>query len=87
MPFFAVCENCGRIYTTRAYTFEPKTDKVLYKCEGLEIRGEKSRAAGTKAKQTSKKVMANSLGKVNSPHAGKPLTSGLKLLAKTSLTP
>jgi lysyl-tRNA synthetase class 1 len=40
LPFFPVCENCGRIYTTKAYKFEPKTDNVLYKCEGLEIRGE-----------------------------------------------
>jgi lysyl-tRNA synthetase, class I len=39
LPFFAVCEQCGRLYTTRAYEFEPKTDKVSYKCEGLEIRG------------------------------------------------
>jgi lysyl-tRNA synthetase, class I len=39
LPFFPVCANCGRIYTTKAYQFEPKTDKVLYKCEGLEIRG------------------------------------------------
>jgi lysyl-tRNA synthetase class 1 len=39
LPFFPVCSNCGRIYTTKAYRFEPKTDKVLYKCEGLEIRG------------------------------------------------
>jgi lysyl-tRNA synthetase class 1 len=39
LPFFAVCKNCGRIYTTRAYSFDSKTDKVFYKCEGLEIRG------------------------------------------------
>ncbi len=39
LPFFPVCSTCGRIYTTRAYKFEPETDKVLYKCEGLEIRG------------------------------------------------
>ena len=39
LPFFPVCEQCGRIYTTKAFQFEPKTDKVLYKCEGLEIRG------------------------------------------------
>jgi len=39
LPFFPVCSNCGRIYTTRAFKFEPKTDKVLYRCEGLEIRG------------------------------------------------
>jgi lysyl-tRNA synthetase class 1 len=28
LPFFAVCEKCGHLYTTRAYN-----------CEGLEIRG------------------------------------------------
>jgi lysyl-tRNA synthetase class 1 len=39
LPFFPVCSNCGRIYTTKAYKFEPETDNVLYKCEGLEIRG------------------------------------------------
>jgi len=39
LPFFAVCEECGHLYTTRAYKFDPKTDKVTYKCEGLEIRG------------------------------------------------
>ena len=39
LPFFAVCDKCGHLYTTRAYTFDPKTDKVSYKCEGLEIRG------------------------------------------------
>jgi lysyl-tRNA synthetase class 1 len=39
LPFFPICEKCGRIYTTKASHFEPKTDKVLYTCEGLEIRG------------------------------------------------
>ena len=39
LPFFAVCEKCGHLYTTRAYKFDIKTDKVSYKCEGLEIRG------------------------------------------------
>ncbi|MFB3889696.1 MAG: lysine--tRNA ligase [Candidatus Bathyarchaeia archaeon] len=39
LPFFPVCQNCGRIYTTKAFRFEPETDKILYKCEGLEIRG------------------------------------------------
>ncbi|MGD0645501.1 MAG: lysine--tRNA ligase [Candidatus Bathyarchaeia archaeon] len=39
LPFFPVCSNCGRIYTTKAYKFDSKTDKVFYKCEGLEIRG------------------------------------------------
>jgi lysyl-tRNA synthetase class 1 len=46
LPFFAVCENCGHLYTTRAYSFDPKTDKVTYKCEGLEIRGKKIAGCG-----------------------------------------
>ncbi len=46
LPFFPVCANCGRIYTTKAYKFEPKTDKVLYKCEGLEIRGKLIKGCG-----------------------------------------
>jgi lysyl-tRNA synthetase class 1 len=39
LPFFPVCGKCGRIYTTKALEFLPKTDKVLYVCEGLEIKG------------------------------------------------
>jgi lysyl-tRNA synthetase class 1 len=39
LPYFAVCESCGRIYTTKAYDFLPKDNKVLYKCEGMEVKG------------------------------------------------
>jgi lysyl-tRNA synthetase class 1 len=39
LPYFAICEKCGHLYTTRAYQFDPKTDKVFYKCVGLEIKG------------------------------------------------
>jgi lysyl-tRNA synthetase class 1 len=39
LPFFPVCGKCGRIYTTKALEFLPKKDKVLYHCEGLEIKG------------------------------------------------
>jgi lysyl-tRNA synthetase class 1 len=38
LPYFAVCENCGRIYTTKAYEFLQKEKKVLYSCEGMEIK-------------------------------------------------
>jgi lysyl-tRNA synthetase class 1 len=48
LPFFPVCCRCGRIYTTKAYKFEPETDKVLYKCEGLEIRGKLIAGCGYK---------------------------------------
>jgi lysyl-tRNA synthetase class 1 len=39
LPYFPVCENCGRIYTTKAFKFLPKEKKVLYVCEGMEIKG------------------------------------------------
>jgi len=48
LPFFPVCEKCGRIYTTKALSFDPKTDIVLYTCEGLEIRGRKIEGCGHK---------------------------------------
>jgi lysyl-tRNA synthetase class 1 len=38
LPFFPVCEKCGRIYTTKALEFVPERNKVLYACEGLEIK-------------------------------------------------
>ncbi len=38
LPYFAVCENCGRIYTTKAYDFLPKENKILYLCEGMEVK-------------------------------------------------
>jgi lysyl-tRNA synthetase class 1 len=55
LPYFAVCENCGRIYTTRAYLFDPKTDKVHYKCEGLEIRGKLIQGCGHEGEADIKK--------------------------------
>lgn len=39
LPYFAVCENCGRIYTTKATEFLPKEERVLYVCEGMEVKG------------------------------------------------
>jgi len=48
LPFFPVCENCGRIYTTKAVAFDPKTDKVQYVCEGLEIKGRLIEGCGHK---------------------------------------
>ncbi len=55
LPYFVVCENCGRIYTTRAYSFDPKTDKVHYKCEGLEIRGKLIQGCGHEGQADIKK--------------------------------
>ncbi|UCD43824.1 MAG: lysine--tRNA ligase [Candidatus Bathyarchaeota archaeon] len=39
LPYFAVCESCGRIYTTNAYRYIPGERKVLYRCEGMEVKG------------------------------------------------
>lgn len=41
LPYFPVCKNCGAIYTTKALEFLPNENKVLYVCEGMEIRGNK----------------------------------------------
>ena len=38
LPYFAICSNCGRIYTTNAHEFLPKEGKVLYRCEGMEVK-------------------------------------------------
>jgi len=38
LPYFPICESCGRIYTTKAYRFLPDENKVLYRCEGMEIK-------------------------------------------------
>lgn len=39
LPYFAVCENCGRIYTTKAHEFLPEENKIIYTCEGMEVKG------------------------------------------------
>ncbi|MEJ2243896.1 MAG: lysine--tRNA ligase [Candidatus Bathyarchaeota archaeon] len=39
LPYFPICSKCGRIYTTKSHTFLPNENKVLYTCEGLEVRG------------------------------------------------
>jgi lysyl-tRNA synthetase class 1 len=40
LPYTPVCKNCGRIYVTQATSFDPKTGKVHYRCEGTKL-GEK----------------------------------------------
>jgi len=46
LPYFAVCSNCGRIYTTSAYDFKPKEHKVLYRCEGMEVKNQWFKGCG-----------------------------------------
>jgi len=33
LPYFPVCENCGKIYTTRSIELHPKEHKVSYACD------------------------------------------------------
>lgn len=39
LPYFAICRECGRIYTTISYEFDAKNNRVYYKCIGAEIKG------------------------------------------------
>ncbi len=39
LPYFAVCGNCGRIYTTKVKEYLPDEGKVVYTCDGMEIAG------------------------------------------------
>ncbi|MBS7620356.1 lysine--tRNA ligase [Candidatus Bathyarchaeota archaeon] len=38
LPYFPICENCGRIYTTNAYEYVPDEHKILYRCTGMEVK-------------------------------------------------
>jgi lysyl-tRNA synthetase class 1 len=37
LPYTPVCKNCGRIYTTHVYSYDPKTATVSYTCENTEL--------------------------------------------------
>jgi lysyl-tRNA synthetase class 1 len=39
LPYFVVCESCGNIYTTNAYGYLPEEHKIMYRCEGMEVKG------------------------------------------------
>jgi len=39
LPYFPICANCGRIYTTKALEWFPKERKIKYICDGIDIRG------------------------------------------------
>jgi len=48
LPYFPVCENCGRIYTTRALEYVRERHVVRYSCDGMELRGETLNGCGHK---------------------------------------
>jgi len=39
LPYYVVCEKCGRIYTTVVTEYDPKRKMVKYECVGAEIKG------------------------------------------------
>lgn len=48
LPYFSVCESCGRIYTTRALEYIQDRHVVRYSCDGMELRGEMLKGCGHK---------------------------------------
>jgi len=46
LPYLPICSRCGRVYTTTAYKFLPEDDKVLYRCDGGELRGHRVKGCG-----------------------------------------
>ena len=34
-PFFPICRNCGRLYTTRVIAYHPERDSLSYVCDGV----------------------------------------------------
>src|SRR5713101_1346474 len=46
LPYFPVCKNCGRIYTTKALEYIPERHVVTYSCEGMQLRGELLKGCG-----------------------------------------
>ncbi|MCE7742881.1 MAG: lysine--tRNA ligase [Candidatus Heimdallarchaeota archaeon] len=46
LPYHAICENCGKIYTTQAVSFDAKKDLVEYHCKGDEIQGKSLEGCG-----------------------------------------
>ncbi|TMI60147.1 lysine--tRNA ligase, partial [Candidatus Bathyarchaeota archaeon] len=39
LPYFAICKQCGRIYTTKALEYDASRHVVKYSCEGMQLRG------------------------------------------------
>lgn len=46
LPYFAICQQCGRIYTTKALRYNQDRHTVSYSCEGMELRGSRLEGCG-----------------------------------------
>ena len=48
LPYFVVCENCGRIYTTYSHDYSPASHTIKYDCRGMEVKGRWMEGCGHK---------------------------------------
>ncbi len=48
LPYFPVCKNCGRIYTTKSLEYIPERHVVTYVCEDVQLRVETLKGCGHK---------------------------------------
>jgi lysyl-tRNA synthetase class 1 len=46
LPYFAICSSCGRMYTTKALSYDRGTASVHYRCEGTQLRERKIEGCG-----------------------------------------
>ena len=46
LPYFPVCQNCGRIYTTQAHEYIDKEHRILYHCEGMDLGNQRLDGCG-----------------------------------------
>lgn len=46
LPYFPICGECERIYTTKSLDYDPSTHLVRYVCEGMELRGKMLEGCG-----------------------------------------
>jgi lysyl-tRNA synthetase class 1 len=48
LPYFVVCEKCGRIYTTHATKYHLQSHTIEYECNGMEVKGNWLEGCGNK---------------------------------------
>jgi lysyl-tRNA synthetase class 1 len=46
LPYFPVCQNCGRLYVAKAEKYFPDEKKILYTCSGTKIGKEDLKGCG-----------------------------------------
>lgn len=48
LPYFPVCQKCGRIYTTQAHQYIEKEHRILYTCNGMDLGNQRLNGCGFK---------------------------------------